>query len=335
MNDLNVISANTQVTLLLCGKLGAQSAGLSPLTDAQYNLLAMTLCEGKCCPADLIGANGVHTDLVQEMCARANERNTTRVQPLEAESAIALLRRGFSLGSALEKWQNVGIHVVGRGDPLFPKRLREHLRASEIPPLLYYAGNAELFAGGGMAFVGSRDLSEEATNAIRIVAGQCVKAGMNVVSGGARGADQTAMQTAYAGEGRVIGALSGDLIRTCLLPENRDALSKGQALLFSNSDPSDGFSRINAMVRNKFIYAMADAAFVAQSDTKGGTWSGATEELKRTTRHPLYVYVGNPIAEGNQKLLAKGALSWQMKASFNENLAQQPQQPLRQSELGL
>lgn len=46
------------------------------------------------------------------------------------------------------------------------------------------------------------------------------------------------------------------------------------------------------MDRNKYIYAMADYSFVAQSDTRGGTWTGIVEDLKRPAHHPLYVYMG-------------------------------------------
>ncbi len=155
---------------------------------------------------------------------------------------------------------------------------------------------------------------------------------MSVISGGARGADQTAMQTAFDTGGNVIGALTGDLIKSCLIPENRAALAAGRALLFSNVDPAVGFSKINAMVRNKYIYALADAAFVAQSDTKGGTWQGATEELKRETRNPVFVHAPDPLPEGNKKLIALGALAWDPKASFQDNLARKP---LQQATLGI
>ena len=161
-----------------------------------------------------------------------------------------------------------------------------------------------------MAFVGSRDISSEATEAIRRVVRECVDAGMPIVSGGARGADQTSMREAFGRGGRVIGALPGDLLKSCLTHENRDAISGGQILLFSAVDPDERFTPINAMDRNKYIYAMADYAFVAQSDTKGGTWTGAVEELKRPEHHPVYVYMGEARVEGCAQLVGKGGIAW-------------------------
>ena len=70
------------------------------------------------------------------------------------------------------------------------------------------------------------------------------------------------------------------------------------------------FRSINAMDRNKYIYAMADYAFVAQSDTKGGTWTGAVEELKRPEHHPVYVYMGESRVEGCAQLVGKGGIAW-------------------------
>ena len=158
--------------------------------------------------------------------------------------------------------------------------------------------------------VKSRDISGEATEAIRRVVRECVDAGMPIVSGGARGADQTSMREAFGRGGRVIGALPGDLLKSCLTHENRDAISGGQVLLFSAVDPDERFTPINAMDRNKYIYAMADYAFVAQSDTKGGTWTGAVEELKRPEHHPVYVYMGEARVEGCALLVGKGGIAW-------------------------
>lgn len=64
------------------------------------------------------------------------------------------------------------------------------------------------------------------------------------------------------------------------------------------------------MDRNKHIYAMADYSFVAQSDTRGGTWTGAVEDLKRPAHHPLYVYMGRSRVEGCARLVEKGGIAW-------------------------
>ncbi len=146
MTETNGLSENTRATLLLCGKLGDLKSSLSPLTDAQYNLVAKALFDLGRRPSDLVGADET---LVRTVCDAANALRTGRVTPLDADHVNALLRRGFALASALEKWQAMGIRVVGRGDGAYPKRFRQHLRPAELPPLLYCAGRVDLFTRGG------------------------------------------------------------------------------------------------------------------------------------------------------------------------------------------
>jgi predicted Rossmann fold nucleotide-binding protein DprA/Smf involved in DNA uptake len=60
------------------------------------------------------------------------------------------------------------------------------------------------------------------------------------------------------------------------------------------------------MNRNKHIYALSDGAVVAHSaHGSGGTWSGATENLKHSWV-PLSVLAEPPVPEGNRKRIEKG-----------------------------
>jgi len=62
------------------------------------------------------------------------------------------------------------------------------------------------------------------------------------------------------------------------------------------------------MGRNKQIYALADSALVISAETgRGGTWAGATEELKRAGRRPVFVRVGEDVPDGNRELTKLGA----------------------------
>ncbi|MDY5597966.1 MAG: DNA-processing protein DprA [Kiritimatiellia bacterium] len=317
------LSPDTQAVLLLCGALGRNDRELPPLTLGQYNVFATALNTIGKRPGDLIGASGLSDALVGEACAVPNTNG--RVKSASPERIAALLRRGVTLSTALDKWASYGVRVVSRADESYPARLRKHLGA-KAPALLYYAGNAALLSGGGMAFVGARDITAEATDMLRSVVRGCVDLGMNVVSGGARGADQAAMQEAFSVGGKVIGALPCDLLKACLDPSNRDALAGGNALLFSAFDPEERPFRYGqvAMDRNKYIYGMADACFVAQSGkgTKSGTWSGADEELKNKNRNPIYVYLGKNPSEGCVDLAKRGAVVWDPAKTVAENLAE-------------
>lgn len=309
------VSEDTQAALLLCGILGKNNGDARPLTLPQYNALAQALVFLGKRPADLL-----HDGNLAEMACSQPVDNARLKEPASPDRLKALLDRGFALSMALNRWAQYGVRPLGRGDALYPSKLKQHLKG-KAPAILYCAGNELLGNGGGMAFVGSRDISEEATDAIRRVVCECVEAGMSIVSGGARGADQTSMRTALECGGNVVAALPGDLLKTCLVRENREAIAAGRVLLFSAVDPDERFSPINAMDRNKLIYGMADFAFVAQSDTKGGTWTGAVEELKRPEHRPVYVYMGHARVEGCAKLVDQGGIPWSPSDSLQTMLA--------------
>lgn len=309
------VTEDTQATLLLCGTLGKSNAAAHPLTLPQYNAVVQALVSLGKRPSDLLHDGG----LVETVCAMPTD-NARLKEPASADRVKSLLDRGFALSMAMNRWAQYGVRPVGRGDELYPARMKQYLK-SKAPAVLYYAGRDLLWLGGGMAVVGSRNISDEATVAIRRVVGECVEAGLAIVSGGARGADQISMQEAWACGGQVIGALPGDLLKSCIARENREALSAGRALLFSAVDPDERFTPVNAMDRNKYIYAMADCAFVAQSDTKGGTWTGAVEELKRPEHHPVYVYMGHARVEGCAQLVEKGGIAWRATDSLQSMLA--------------
>jgi predicted Rossmann fold nucleotide-binding protein DprA/Smf involved in DNA uptake len=65
------------------------------------------------------------------------------------------------------------------------------------------------------------------------------------------------------------------------------------------------------MQRNKLIYALADAALIVNSDyNKGGTWSGAVEQLEKLHLVPVYIRSTGETGKGLEALRRKGALPW-------------------------
>eukprot|EP00456_Euglypha_rotunda_P029170 TRINITY_DN2289_c0_g1_i4.p1 TRINITY_DN2289_c0_g1~~TRINITY_DN2289_c0_g1_i4.p1 ORF type:complete len:314 (-),score=56.51 TRINITY_DN2289_c0_g1_i4:489-1430(-) len=137
------------------------------------------------------------------------------------------------------------------------------------------------------------------------------RAGRTIVSGGAKGIDQSAMRGALEAGGRVCGVLADSLEKTAMNRENRNLLLDGQLVLISPYDPSAGFNVGNAMQRNKLIYALTDVSLVVSSDfNKGGTWAGATEQLEKLRFVPVFVRSPTRGSEGLEALQRKGALPW-------------------------
>lgn len=283
------LSPDTQAVLLLCGRFGERGAA-EPLSLGEYGRLVQWLIGRDLRPEQMLD-QGASKDLVE-----------AKLDPARIEG---LLRRGAAMALATEKWLRSGLWILSRSDDAYPRRLKKKL-GYEAPPLLFGVGEAELLDSGGLAIVGSRNASEMELQFARDVAARCSRDGLPVVSGGARGVDAAAMQGAGEEGGLVIGVLADSLLRASVNRENRRGIEDNRLVLTSPFHPEAGFNAGNAMQRNRYIYALSDYALVVQTDyEKGGTWAGATENLKAGLV-PLFVR-DDPGSRGITELLKRGA----------------------------
>jgi len=289
-----MLNHTTQAVLLLTAHFSKPSAGdPKPLSPTEWGRFAMWLKEQGRTPEELMV--GEPSSL---LTGWADEKIT-------AERIGMLLSRSSALALALEKWQRAGLWVVTRSDPDYPHRLKKHLRNSS-PPLFFGCGNRHLMNRGGLAVVGSRNASAADLDFARRLGAETAAAGYSVVSGGARGVDESAMLGTLEKQGTVIGVMADRLLKEATSAKFRPALMAGDLVLMSPFNPEAGFDVGNAMARNKYVYCLADAAVVVHSETKGGTWSGAIENLKHGWV-PLWVKPSSDGKSGNSQLVAKGA----------------------------
>jgi DNA processing protein len=293
------LSSNSQAILLLTAPLVAGRSEPSPdlLTLGEYNRVARILREKQLQPADLIGPSAAE---VVALCATI----------LGRERLDSLLGRGFLLSQAVERWSARAIWIVSRADATYPRRLKTRLK-EDAPPILYGCGDAALLETGGLAVVGSRHVNDELTTYTEEVGRLTAEAHRTLISGAAKGIDRAAMHGALQAGGRVVGIMADSLERAALARDNREPLMEGRLVFISPYDPAAGFNVGHAMQRNKVIYALSDAALVVSSDfEKGGTWTGAIEQLKRLRFVPVFVRDGTEVSKGNLALLQRGAHPW-------------------------
>lgn len=295
----SILSPNTKAILLLTAPLiaGRSSPTSDLLTPGEYKRLARHLREIQHQPADLVSPDA--TDLLRAC------------QPVIDETRLQrLLGRGFLLSQAIERWQARAIWVVSRADAGYPRRLKGRLR-EDAPALLYGCGDIRLLESGGLAVVGSRHVDEALINYTVSIGKLAARAGRTLISGGAKGVDQAAMQGALEVGGRACGVLADSLEKMTLTREHRNLLLEGQLTLISPYDPNAGFNVGNAMRRNKLIYALSDASLVVSSDIdKGGTWAGAIEQLDKLKFVPVFVRSTGSPSVGLDALRKKGAHAW-------------------------
>ena len=296
---IHSISPNTTAILLLTAPLIVGRTAPPPdlLSLAEYKQLVRHLRAIHNQPADLLAPDA--TTLLHDCRLVIKE---TRLQQL--------LGRGFLLSQVIERWQARAIWVMSHADEHYPKRLAARLR-EHAPAVLYGCGDSALLQTGGLAVVGSRHVDDALIEYTMDIGHRSAKAGTTLISGGAKGIDQAAMRGTLESDGRVVGVMSHDLERTAMNREHRNQLLDGKLVLISPYDPNAGFNVGNAMQRNKVIYALADAALVAQSDlNQGGTWSGVVEQLDKLRLVPVYVRSTGMPSKGLDALRQKGARAW-------------------------
>lgn len=285
-----MLSKDTQAILLLCGQWDRQEMANKPLTLSEYNRLADWLKRKGLRPKDILQSEAFESDASFSF---------------DIPRLKFLLGRGGAMALDIERWLNSGGWIISRADKDYPRRLKDKL-GKYAPPLFYGVGQRELLSKGGIAFVGSRDVSKEGEQATQNISAHCAKKHIPVISGGARGVDQVAMKSALDAGGVVIGVLASDLSQFSFSPDCREPIERSALVLISPFHPSAGFHVGNAMARNKVIYALSDAAIViSSSDGKGGTWEGAVENLHKW-KIPLFVRQ-DELLSGNNHLIKEGA----------------------------
>ncbi|NNF10631.1 MAG: DNA-protecting protein DprA, partial [Acidimicrobiia bacterium] len=282
---------DAKAVIALTTRLG--DSGRPSLSPTRWDRFATALADAGLSPADVFSAEfdpalpGVAQDV--------------------AESVRALLADAAAATVAAAELDQMGIWTLTIVDDGYPAALSERL-GRLAPPILYGAGPAALLAEQGIAIVGSRNVDEAGAVAAGEVARVAVEAGYTVVSGGARGVDQLAMNAAFMGGGRVLGVLADSLQARIRKPDVLRALDSGTTALITQQVPLAGFTPGSAMGRNKLIYALSRVTMVIASDLDtGGTWAGAVEALK-AKNGVVAVWRGPGEGPGNERLAELGAV---------------------------
>lgn len=189
----------------------------------------------------------------------------------EAERILTLLSQEDLLDHYLGRARKMGCYPITRVTEGYPLRLRQRL-GLDSPGVLWAKGELSLLHGPKIALVGSRDLRNENAAFAREVGRQAAKQGFILVSGNARGADQTAQNACLFAGGQVISLVADSLA---------DHREKENVLYLSEWGFDEEFSSQRALSRNRCIHAMGEKTFVAQSSLNmGGTWDGTVKNLR-------------------------------------------------------
>ena len=265
-----------------------------PLSTVEWARFAKWLRDHEIDPAQLLS---------EDLSALLSHWNHPKISLSRLER---LLGRGMALGIAVERWERAGLWVLTRSHPEYPARLKIKLDIGS-PAVLIGCGNKKLLDQGGVAVVGSRNVHEDGLTYTRTLAKAVSEHGKSIISGGARGVDRTAMEATLEADGTCVGVLADSLMKTSTSARFRKYIKENSMVLVTPFNPEAGFNVGNAMARNRYIYCLSDCAVVIDSTReKGGTWTGATENLKRGWV-PVFAKQSEDKDSGNTALLRLGA----------------------------
>ena len=286
-----MITERTKAILLFTSYFGRDTnKNVKPLSNAEWNRFARWLQTKSMSPEDLLLQDSVIL-------------NDFKDKTIYSERLQALLERKTSLAMALDKWSKAGVWILNRGDNNYPKSVKDILK-DNAPPIFFGIGNIDLLNKQYIGVVGSRNVNEKVLNDTTRLAISIIRNGYGVVSGGARGVDESAMIGALEANGYSLGYVADSLIKKSTSSFYRQYIIDKKLCLVSPYNPEAGFNVGNAMARNKLIYTQSKATIVMKSDVKGGTWEGAKENLKKEWV-PIWVIDNN--IRGNIELAKMGA----------------------------
>jgi len=195
--------------------------------------------------------------------------------------------------------------------PIFDSRYSKTLKSNlgyNAPVVLYVKGNQNLLNNESIAVVGSRNSSAISLDFTKKVSSIYAKQGKTIVSGYAAGVDRAAFDAALESGGSTIVVLpQGIMTFSSGFKSMYKHIVDGKVLVVSQFHPKSPWNVGLAMARNSTIYALAEEIYVAQSDSKGGTWAGVIEGLKKSRR----IFVREPGSReknANSLLIEKGAI---------------------------
>ncbi|MBU1657577.1 DNA-processing protein DprA [bacterium] len=218
----------------------------------------------------------------------------------------------------LEDMLSQGYELIPFNSRDYPEILKDNLKLKFAPPLIYIKGNKSLLHDDTIAIVGSRDADNQSLEFTKNIASKATKEYKCVVSGGAKGVDQAALEESVKAKGHSILVLpQGILTFSSGMKKYYKDIIDGNLLILSTFFPKAGWSTGLAMGRNKYIYGLSKEIYVAQSDSKGGTWSGVLEGLKAQRT----IYIRNPENtqnNANDLLILKGGIPVNMNGNLTE-----------------
>jgi DNA processing protein len=245
-----------------------------------------------------------------ESAAAAGPAQWQKVQGIGPKTADALAAMSDEqIDAELAAAKEHGATILTTEDDRYPAALA-HI--ADPPAVLYVRGQLEPMDALAMAIVGSRRCTYYGLEQAERFGQLLGRAGLTVVSGGARGIDTAAHRGALSGGGRTLAIMGCGLCHT-YPPENEklfeQIITDGRGALLSELPMHTTVLGGNFPTRNRIISGLALGVLVVEA----GRRSGALITANEAARQGRVVFavpgrVDSPLSQGANQLLRDGAI---------------------------
>ena len=224
----------------------------------------------------------------------------------ELARRIAQSAKNWDLYGNFEKLRERQIYFACLGHPAYPPKLS---RIADAPYGIYYKGRLPEDKKPSVAIIGARSCSDYGRQMAGQFGKELAKAGVQVISGMARGIDGIGQKAALGAGGYSLGVM-GCGVDICYPLENRDLYD----LLCSHggvcSEYLPGTEPCANLFppRNRIISALADMVLVVEAKSRSGTL--ITVDMALEQGKEVYAVPGRvteALSEGCNRLLQQGA----------------------------
>ncbi|MCH5251996.1 MAG: DNA-processing protein DprA [Lachnospiraceae bacterium] len=207
----------------------------------------------------------------------------------------------------LEKLRQKKIRYISYFDENYPEKLRQ---IPKPPKHLYGKGELPDPAKVTISIVGARDCTCYGRDMARMFGYRLAKAGVQIVSGMAKGIDGWAHQGALEGGGKTFAVL-GCGVEVCYPPVHRrlyDSIVR-QGGILSEFAPYTGAKPAFFPMRNRIISGLADGILIVEAREKSGSLISADAALEQGK--DVFVIpgrIGDELSVGCNRLICQGAI---------------------------
>ena len=283
--------------------------GVPRIDAAMLDLLRLTTAPdlGPVRIAKLLAALGSPAAALD--CAPEQLARITSVSAAKAHTICQALRDSLALAhEELSHCDQHGVTLAAPGDTTYPELLAQIPAA---PPLLYVKGSPSERDRYAVAIVGSRRCTQYGIEQAERFAGVLARAGITIVSGGARGIDTAAHRGALKSGGRTIAVMGCGLCHN-YPPENQHLFADivaGRGLLVSEIPMNTPPDSRNFPARNRIISGLSMGVLVIEAAKDSGALITARLAIDEHNRDVFALpgRVDSSSSEGSLELLREGA----------------------------